>query len=638
MKPVPKILTACVILFLLSITLSPASSQSWRPTAATVESNTPPSGLTLPAWNEANLSEINTAPLGTSPVENNQGDGTPTHAKPDGIPYSDNQKASLYMLDENIARVQIDVNGDNDLDNLWFRFVDTNEDNVFDCLQISAYENMEFDQGTPDDNIVDTDEDENISIFGSWVDNIRIGPSYRYSIYALVDGENSVAIKSYTWWTGVLSVDVNDDGAVDTVNFCLSDSDSDGRFDTLDISNNLIYGEDITGGNENRITATSDVRIGVTKTLTFGSSNDFEVMGPVSSPADQTPDFNVKSTSWYTGTILVEMDDDNQLDNLYVCLSDKDSDGVFDIYELSAFNDNFGQGTAAQLTDNLIAENLAENNDERLTAYTDNLHLEPGRIRYEVAAPVANPHAQSVDFQLRAKSWYTSTITLHGGNTFNFVIWDPDSDGVFENLVLDDDRNGSYADDPQFDNYPTSPLPLPRNTGYAYEIVEFSHMPAYGDSDLVLRPLDADPPVFSDPSPASGTTVTSRRPPITVKLVDQATENITFGIDEGSIVMQVQQTIVLHSFSNGTVSYVPPTDFPDGEINVSVTARDLAHNSASFDWSFTVEGLPPEPFPLEKILIIFLFVVFMVAFVGIFFILVTQTVGKPPKKEEVEFE
>lgn len=503
--------------------------------------------------------------------------------------------------------IVLDVDGDGVVDNeVNFCISDSNSNGIFDNLDISS-DDSTFGEGTVTDDNAYADNDVRIGA----ADNVQIGASSSQSYqYEVEFASNPISgtptydfqVTSTSWYEGTLNVDIDDDGNPDAVNFCLSDNNSDGFFDNLDISADATYGEDITGENENKVTSASDVRVNALENLIFGDYNDFEVMGPANNPVGDLPDFRVKSKSWYKGSIGIDINGDGSLDNLYVTLLDENSDGQFDNYELSAFNDNFGQGTG-MLYDNLIAENLAENNDERLDAYTDNLLLGPQKTRHEVAAPTQKPQdpTESEDFRIRAKSWYEGAITLHGGNDFNFVIWNPDSDGIFENLVFDDNQDNSYAGDSQYNSYPVSPVRLPRGSRFAYKVIWFDNEappytdPTYGTNDLAMQPLDTTSPTFSDLSPVQGATVKDSVPTISVNLSDQATGSYKFDIEPGAIVMKVNDSKVSCTYSGGTVSYTPKEALPDGDTTVSVTASDYAKNSASTSWSFTIETPPSLP-------------------------------------------
>jgi hypothetical protein len=311
-----------------------------------------------------------------------------------------------------------------------------------------------------------------------------------------------------------------------------------------------------------------------------------------SDPAGDTTDFSIDSTSWWPGVIVLDIDGDGNVDdNVNFCLSDDNSDGVFDTLEISADDTTYGEGTS---NDNIADEN----NDELLTVQTT-VRIGP-HYDYVVAAPVGNPAGATpaYDYQVTSKSWYIGTVTLHADENFNFVIWDPDSDGVFENLVFNDNRDNSYSGDQQYDTDNTYPIYLPRGTQYGYRLVWFSRRPAYtdatyGDNDLVIQPVDVASPAFSNPSPAAGVAVGIRTPTIKVNLSDVGSEGVTFGIDPGTIRMYVRAELVSHTYAGGVVSWQGYLH-PDGPVSVRVEARDYAENPVTAtEWTFTVDTTEP---------------------------------------------
>ena len=174
-------------------------------------------------------------------------------------------------------------------------------------------------------------------------------------------------------------------------------------------------------------------------------------------------------------------------------------------------------------------------------------------MRYEVFAPVTDPQTQTIDFEMRAKSWYVGAITLHASSTFNFVILDDNSDGEFDDLIFDADSDGSYAGETHYGGYPTYLVYLP-SSPYAYKVVWFNRNPAYSDAtygvyDLVMQPLDTASPSFSNASPTSGSITNNTTPTISVDLSDAGTDGYTFGVE--SIAMDVRGRAVSYTYSNG---------------------------------------------------------------------------------------
>lgn len=171
------------------------------------------------------------------------------------------------------------------------------------------------------------------------------------------------------------------------------------------------------------------------------------------------------------------------------CLSDNDSDGVFNVLEISADATTYGQSVSGNL--------LTMDNDVR------------------VAGPVNNPALDSPDFRIRSKSWYVGTIGLV--ENFKFVLWDLDSDGVFENLVFDSNRNDNYADETQYTSLLASITLRPRRP-YVCRVLEFSPRSPYTDPDLWMQPLDNSPPELENLEPAQGAFVNTRSPVIRARI------------------------------------------------------------------------------------------------------------------------
>ncbi len=95
--------------------------------------------------------------------------------------------------------------------------------------------------------------------------------------------------------------------------------------------------------------------------------------------------------------------------------------------------------------------------------------------------------------------------------------------------------------------------------------------------------LDRTPPTFGATRPAA--TVANRRPEIGVPFADALS-----GIDAASSTITVEgfdRTPASARTAEG-ISFTPIDPFPDGEVSVVVTVRDLAETEASTTWSFRV--------------------------------------------------
>jgi hypothetical protein len=101
--------------------------------------------------------------------------------------------------------------------------------------------------------------------------------------------------------------------------------------------------------------------------------------------------------------------------------------------------------------------------------------------------------------------------------------------------------------------------------------------------------VDTTAPSMAEQTPANATTVNSYRPTVSARLSDASS-----GIDPATILMKLDGTPVSHSYDPGTgiVSYTPSADLTRGRHDVYVSTSDIATNSASSSWHFTVFGTP----------------------------------------------
>jgi hypothetical protein len=500
----------------------------------------------------------------------------------------------MVLVGDNAFRVDLDNDGAiGGTDNLMVVIADNNSDGLMDRVYLSA--NSAFDNGVGNDSVVTAtgDNDENMVLADNqWSAGITIGNRYKFRVKirenAPVSGViDDVSIIIDNYYTGTLSVDVTGDGAVDALNFCLVDDNSDGIFENLYISaiddNFLEPGlldDNVSSGNDEKITITENIRIGIYQYL---------IQGP--NAPGQSDDISISSLSRWFGHIYLDTDGDENADNIvYVCLSDNDSNGVFDVMEISSDDNTFGESST---TDSAYTDN-----DARLTAAGYVRIGENAAQSYRYLVEFDNsPEGTGYDFRVTSRSWYIGTVTLHADENFDFVIWDPDSDGVFENLVFDDNRDNSYSGDQQYDTDNTYPIYLPRGTQYGYRLVWFSRSPAYtdatyGDNDLVIQPVDVASPAFSNPSPAPWVAVSDRTPTVSIELEDVGSEGVTFGIDPRTIIMRVRGDVVSHTYSAGVLSW--EGQLYDGTVEVRVEARDYAENPITItEWRFIVDTAEP---------------------------------------------
>ena len=135
-------------------------------------------------------------------------------------------------------------------DTVYFVLSDIDSDGVYENMDISTDDSTYYETTPPppppgttfSDNITGTDDDETIPISG---DTVRLGSYYSFNLWGVASPSGvpgDATLQNTTWYTGSLLMDIDADGTDplnppnDTVAFCLTDTDSDGRYDTLDIS------------------------------------------------------------------------------------------------------------------------------------------------------------------------------------------------------------------------------------------------------------------------------------------------------------------------------------------------------------------------------------------------------------------
>lgn len=114
--------------------------------------------------------------------------------------------------------------------------------------------------------------------------------------------------------------------------------------------------------------------------------------------------------------------------------------------------------------------------------------------------------------------------------------------------------------------------------------------------DILLNTTvpDTTDPSVSSKSPTGG--ITDSTPEISADVSDSDS-----GVNESSIVLELDGSSVLHNYDSGEVSYTPSSDLDFGSHNVNLFVADNAGNSENTSWSFTInsegadfEDLAPE--------------------------------------------
>jgi hypothetical protein len=366
----------------------------------------------------------------------------------DSTPNNDSDDVRIKIKEwyEGTFTIDADADGAAD-DTIYFVLTDINSDGIYDVMDISIGD-QDYGEGDVDDIIVefhatDNTNDENITA----TTNITLG-TYNFTVdfdsAPNLDADDA-RINSTLWYEGFVTIDADDDGVDDDIiYYALSDTDSDGRYDNMDISFDFTYGEGSLA--EGNVTTTDDERINSTQSLTLGDSFLFEVGFDITPPADND-DARITSNEWYTGTFTIDGDGDGlpEADNVHYVLSDTDSDGVYDTMEISMGDMDFGEG---DLGDFIVDFSETDNtNDENITWPTD---ITLGDYLLFTVEFDGAPNMDSDDVRIYIKEWYVGTFTIDAetdgadDDTVNFVLTDTDSDGVFDvmDISLEDSEYG----------------------------------------------------------------------------------------------------------------------------------------------------------------------------------------------------
>ena len=362
----------------------------------------------------------------------------------DNNPPADGNDARITAKTWFTGSFTIDVDADgNALDAVNFALVDIDSDGLYEKMDISSDADVTYGEGTTTNQVTGTGDDETISSG----EDVRLGADYTFTVAfdnnPPADG-NDARITSKTWFTGSFTIDVDADGnALDTVNFALVDSDSDGLYDKMDISSDadVTYGEgtttnQVTGtGDDETITGAEDVRLGLFYTFTVAFDNN--------PPADGD-DARITAKTWFTGSFTMDVDADGAADDTEnFALVDSDSDGLYDKMDISSDADvTYGEGTTTnQVTGTGDDETVTGSEDVRLGAY----------YTFTVAFD-NNPPADGNDARITSKTWFTGSFTIDvdaDGNaldTVNFALVDIDSDGLYEKMDISSDADVTYGE------------------------------------------------------------------------------------------------------------------------------------------------------------------------------------------------
>ncbi|MBI2917440.1 MAG: S8 family serine peptidase [Chloroflexi bacterium] len=449
----------------------PGNSPRW---AGATLATTAPSGLAgLVAPRDLSFSAVTTSPQGSMPAITSQTVqlSTPNSARPGDCLPGDAWSWGQF---------NVDVNADGSPDQVHFVLSIFSSVGSVDSVDISSDDSSfcETAGGSLTNGTTGTDDDERITSSGTLV---RLGPSYAFQLVfgstgSYLDGEMHLeeevlvfgstgsypsgvsyyaSITAATWYVAtVTGTDLDGDGAAgDTFYAALSDTDSDGMFDQVDLSiGDNVFGEGNPGDgivdysatdntNDERVTGSANVKLGAN---TFYLSFDAT---PGAAPAVAM----TLSAAWYQGVFTIDLDADGLADDtLRFVLSDTDGDGRYDTMDLSTDGDAFGEGTLS----GQVPLQAGANDDERLGMSNagGSAIVRLGDYYSFTVAFVNNPSAGGNVASIRSETWYAGSFTIDSdgdeaaNDTVYFVLGDTDSDGRYDTLDIEtDDGPGSPA-------------------------------------------------------------------------------------------------------------------------------------------------------------------------------------------------
>ncbi|MBI2917438.1 MAG: S8 family serine peptidase [Chloroflexi bacterium] len=384
--------------------------------------------------------------------------------------------ATITAIDRFTGTVRVDMNADgdtlDDADIVSFVLSDTDSDGRYDTLELSTddgpLDSATFGEGTlsgQSPRQTGNNDDERLTLgTGGGNDggsaDVRLGPYYLFTVAfdnnPAFDAED-VRITARTRYDGNFVLDADANGSLaagddEKLFFVLSDLDSDGLYDTMDLSlGDQTFGQGSVGdavvvvGNDAQITATTTLMVGAT----FNVSASF-----AANPAAATDDASIllvtsggSPVAWTSlSSWLIDADGDEAAnDHVFFVLTDTDSDGIVDTIDISIGDDVFGEGN---FSDGEVDFSAANNsNDERfdLSAYPSGKVVKLGTHRFLVEFTTA-VLPDALDAFITAR-WYEGSFLaeVNGSpETVIFVQVSPSSDGLYTVLEVDENRNGSY--------------------------------------------------------------------------------------------------------------------------------------------------------------------------------------------------
>jgi len=404
----------------------------------------------------------------------------------DRDPAADASDVRITALRYYTGTFKVDSDADGLVDDTYnYALTDSNSDGKYDTIELSL--DTTYGQGALGNKIVGVGDDERIT----WKGDVRLGNDIVFTFStsgAPSKGVNDLTVENLFTYKGNMSFDANLDGKMnEQLYFIISDANSDGIYDSLDLSFDPIFGEgNLNDGivtakpyNDERITKDSDVQLG--KGMNFNVSFDKD-------PMKDNSDIRIKVKVWFEGMFKIDASNSGQAnDKLYYILSDTNSDGFMDTLDLSLGDEIFGEGALNDAT-------VASHNDERLTKEGI---VTIGTMQFS-ANFTGSPLGLAVDAWLKNTDIFKGTFNVDMGingnaqDVVDYVISDADADGLYDTIDLSlgndiyrqDLSHDGYVDTSDNDETMTSPGDV-RIGPFVYSL-NFIWNPAGTNKDVTL--------------------------------------------------------------------------------------------------------------------------------------------------------
>jgi hypothetical protein len=460
----------------------------------TLATNTEPTGLILPtSTQDGDATDTNSAPTGSAGITPQPNDTTSTNIAPLGSAPINSQNANTAATNLAPPGTTATINAQTD---------DSSATNT-PPLGMTASITPQFEDGSatnvkppgltdPKPQTSDT-----TVTFLAPPGSVSITANFADAGSTPVQPPGTAASQSGLWYTGVLIIDADDDGSVDNIIFwVLTDVGVSGVYDTMDLSYDALnYNDGIT--TDQLVDSGDDERISDGETVTLGTY-DF-VVNFASNPSAASPDIWITSAEWYTGTFNIDLDGDGTVgagELVYYALADANSDGNYDVMDISTDDNTFGEGPLAN-------SQTATDDDERIA---------PGvwvrLATHNFMAGFSNtPFSDNPDAGIWSWEWYTGTLTIDwfpesmangvlDAGVLMFALSDRDSDGVFDRVDVTETWNNPNFEEGILgdglavsgnDEYSTVPGGAVMAMGTYFFNVSFNTAPATSDPDFWIR-------------------------------------------------------------------------------------------------------------------------------------------------------